>query len=65
VQMTGMGKVVPIGDSSALSQALLSIFTEPEKYRRNPAEIARPYIPDSVAVEYERLFERLIAEKKK
>lgn len=65
VQMTGMGKVIPIGDSTALSQALLSIFTEPDKYRRDPAEIARPYIPDSVAVEYEKLFEQLIAEKKK
>jgi glycosyltransferase involved in cell wall biosynthesis len=65
VQMTGMGKVVPIGDSAALSQALLSIFADPNQYRRDPAEIAQPYNPDSVAVEYEKLFERLIAEKKK
>jgi glycosyltransferase involved in cell wall biosynthesis len=65
VQMTGMGKVVPIGDAAALSQALLSIFSDPAKYRRSPAEIARPYIPDAVAAEYEKLFERLIAEKKK
>ena len=65
VQMTGMGKVVPIGDSAALSQALLSIFADPAQYRRDPVEIARPYIPDSVAAEYEKLFERLLAEKKK
>jgi glycosyltransferase involved in cell wall biosynthesis len=65
VQMTGMGEVVPIGDSASLSQALLAIFSDPAKYRRDPAEIARPYIPDSVAVEYEKLFERLIAGKKK
>ena len=65
VQMTGMGEVVPIGDSFSLAQALISIFTNPAQYRRDPVEIARPYIPDSVAVEYEKLFERLIAEKKK
>ena len=65
VQMTGMGEVVPIGDSSSLAQALISIFTNPAQYRRDPVEIARPYIPDSVAVEYEKLFERLLAEKKK
>ena len=65
VQMTGMGKVVPIGDSEALSQALLAIFSNPAEYRRDPAEIARPYIPDAVAAEYEKLFERLISEKKR
>ena len=65
VQMTGMGEVTPIGESAALSQALISILTDPAKYRRDPAEIAKPYIPDSVAVEYEKLFERLLAEKKK
>jgi glycosyltransferase involved in cell wall biosynthesis len=65
VQMTGMGEVVPIGDSAALSQALISIFTDPAKYRRDPKEIARNYFPESVASEYEELFERLIAEKKK
>jgi glycosyltransferase involved in cell wall biosynthesis len=65
VQMTGMGKVVAIGDSAALSQALQTIFSEPVKYRRDPAEIARPYLPDAVAAEYEKLFEQLLAEKKK
>jgi glycosyltransferase involved in cell wall biosynthesis len=65
VEMTGMGEVIPIGDSAALSQALISIFTDPAQFRRDPAEIAQPYIPDKVAVEYEKLFERLLAEKKK
>jgi glycosyltransferase involved in cell wall biosynthesis len=65
VQMTGMGEVVPIGDSAALSQALIAIFTDPAKYRRDPKEIAQNYFPESVAAEYEKLFERLIAGKKK
>jgi glycosyltransferase involved in cell wall biosynthesis len=65
VSLTGMGKVVPIGDPVALAQALISIFTDPARYRRDPAEIARSYDPDWVAAEYEKLFEKLIAEKKK
>ena len=65
VQMTGMGKVVSIGDSAALSQALLAIFSDPARYRRDPAEVARSYDPDAVATEYEKLFKRLISEKKK
>ena len=59
VQMTGMGLVTPIGDSTALADALLQILAEPQKYRRDPAEIARAYDPDSVAIEYENLFKRL------
>ncbi len=59
VQMTGMGKVAPIGDSVKLAEAMLEILGAPEKYRGNPSEIARTYDPDSVAAEYEKLFERL------
>lgn len=59
VQMTGMGKVAPIGNSGKLAESVLEILGEPEKYRRDPAGIARPYDPDSVAAEYEKLFERL------
>lgn len=65
VLTTGMGQVVPIGDSAALAGALLEIFANPENYRRDPAEIARPYNPDAVAAQYEKLFERLLAEKKR
>jgi glycosyltransferase involved in cell wall biosynthesis len=59
VQMTGMGLVTPIGDAAALSNAILQILAEPQKYRRDPAEIARAYDPDSVAAEYENLFQKL------
>ncbi len=59
VQMTGMGKVTPIGDAQALAEGLLEVLAEPQKYRRDPAEIARTYDPDSVAAEYEKLFAKL------
>lgn len=60
VQMTGMGEVTPIGDVDALAAAVLRVLDDPQKYRRDPAEIARTYNPDSVAAEYEKLFERLM-----
>ncbi len=59
VQMTGMGKVTPIGDAAALAEAILQILAEPGKYRRDPCQIALPYDPDHVAAEYEKLFEKL------
>jgi glycosyltransferase involved in cell wall biosynthesis len=58
-QMTGMGKVVPIGDPAALAEAVLDVLAEPGKYQRDPAEIARQYDPDSVALAYEELFAKL------
>ncbi len=61
VQMTGMGQIAPIGDSVKLAESMLEILGDPEKYRRDPAEIAHPYNPDSVAAEYEKLFARLKA----
>ena len=63
VIMTGMGKIVPIGDAEALAQAILDILVEPKKYLRNPAEITRPFDPDTTAAEYEKLFEWLMKGK--
>jgi len=63
VQMHNMGKVVPIGDSSALAEALLAIFADKGKYCCNPAALTRMYDPDTVADEYVKLFEQLLNKK--
>jgi glycosyltransferase involved in cell wall biosynthesis len=63
VQMHGMGKVVPIGAPSALADALLEIFARKEKYRCDTAMLANLYAPDTVATEYEKLFEQLLNKK--
>jgi glycosyltransferase involved in cell wall biosynthesis len=60
VRMHHMGKIVPIGDSSAIALALIEILSEREKYRCDTATLAKLYDPDSVAAEYEKLFEELL-----
>ncbi len=59
VKVHGMGKVVPIGDSDALAQALLDIFADPRAYVKDPAEIALRYRPETIAIHYEELFAEL------
>jgi glycosyltransferase involved in cell wall biosynthesis len=63
VMTTGMGKVVPIGDADALASAILDILDRPAEYRKDPHEIARRFTPQTIAAEYERLFEKLRQEK--
>ncbi len=60
VQMHQMGKVAPIGDASALAEALLEIFANKEKYHCDTAALAKLYDPDTLAQEYEELFARLM-----
>ncbi len=67
VEMTGMGKVFPIGDSKALAEAILSIFADPEAYRGDPAEVRDRFAPEIAAMAYENLFleqSRSLAKKK-
>ncbi len=60
VRMTQMGEVVPIGDSQALTRALLEIFNHPAKYAGDPPAIAARFRPDSIAGEYETLIDEII-----
>jgi glycosyltransferase involved in cell wall biosynthesis len=56
VQMHAMGKVVPVGDSTALAQALLEILADRQIYRCDTAALKHLYEPDKVAEQYENLF---------
>jgi glycosyltransferase involved in cell wall biosynthesis len=60
VLMHGMGRVAKIGDSADLAACLLEVLDEPQKYRGDSAALRQTYDPDSVAAEYEKLFERLM-----
>jgi glycosyltransferase involved in cell wall biosynthesis len=60
VGMTGMGKVIPIGDAPALASALLDILDHPEKFRGDPDAIRTQFHPDTNAAAFETLFERTL-----
>ena len=64
VLMHGMGCVADIGDPASLAEAIIGVLDEADKYKGDPAEIARQYDPDTIAAEYEKLFERLMKKHK-
>jgi glycosyltransferase involved in cell wall biosynthesis len=64
VMMHGMGRVARIGDSADLAACIVEVLDHPEKYRGNVEAIRKAYNPDSIAAEYEKLFERLMKKGK-
>lgn len=60
-----MGRVVPIGDSASLAQALQEILGDKAAYIRDPEPIRQRYVPDTIAAEYEKLFAEMQRELKK
>jgi glycosyltransferase involved in cell wall biosynthesis len=61
-RLTGMGEVVPIGDSQALAEAILMILGEPEKYHRDGKEVADLFDPLVNARTYQDLYARVLEE---
>ncbi|MEY2819842.1 MAG: glycosyltransferase family 4 protein [Chloroflexota bacterium] len=59
VKIHGMGIVSEIGNSESLANAILEVLDNKEKYRGDIPAIKTAYDPDSIAQEYEKLFERL------
>jgi len=60
VRMHGMGRIVPIGDAAALGDALLNVLDTPGAFRGERQAIAAMYDPQTIAIEYEGLFQRLL-----
>ncbi|MCE9646520.1 MAG: glycosyltransferase family 4 protein [Chloroflexi bacterium] len=60
VQMHGMGVVSKIGDPVSLAESILAVLDDPQKYRGDVESIRKSYNPDSIAQEYENLFQRLM-----
>ena len=54
-----MGEIVPIGDSSALAEAVIKVAGAPELYQIEPEDLRRMYHPDTIAAEYEKLFQSI------
>jgi len=60
VIMHGMGRVANIGDSVSLAESILDVLENPQKFKGDIESIKNSYNPDSIAQEYEKLFERLM-----
>jgi len=60
VLQTGMGEVVPVGDSRALAEAILRVVGNRARYVRPREEIVARFNSERTAAEYEALFERLL-----
>jgi glycosyltransferase involved in cell wall biosynthesis len=56
VQLTGMGKIVPMGDWQALGKALVEVIRDRPRFVMPAAEIARHFSPDETISQYEQLF---------
>jgi glycosyltransferase involved in cell wall biosynthesis len=64
VEQTGMGEVVPIGDSRALSAAINRVIENRSTYSRPRKLIAGLWNNEATAAGYEALFERLLRERR-
>jgi glycosyltransferase involved in cell wall biosynthesis len=59
VYQTGMGEVVPIGDSDGLGEAIIRVIRNRDQYVKPRAEIAARFSTERTAEEYENLFDEL------
>lgn len=59
VQMHGTGLVSEIGNPASLAQRILEVLAAPEKFRGDIEALRQTYNPDSIAAEYEKLFESI------
>ena len=63
VMMTGMGEIVPIGDSAALAEAVIRVLNDRARYVRPRSDIEALFSTARTAELYERLFEDLRGRK--
>jgi glycosyltransferase involved in cell wall biosynthesis len=63
VTMTGMGKIIPVGDVQALAKAILEILDQPEKFRGEPGHVVQMFHPDINAAAFEALFREMLEVK--
>jgi glycosyltransferase involved in cell wall biosynthesis len=64
VLLHGMGRVAEIGDPASLAGAILAVLNEADRFKGDSFAIARQYDPDTIAAEYEKLFEKLMEKKR-
>jgi len=59
VRMTGMGEVIPVGDTRALADSVKRILGKPEDYKGNPIAVRKQFAPQRNAAAYEALYREI------
>jgi glycosyltransferase involved in cell wall biosynthesis len=62
-RLTGMGEVVPIGDSKALAEAIIKILSNPSRYQGSPRDVEKQFDPMENAAAYEHIYQNLLGEQ--
>jgi glycosyltransferase involved in cell wall biosynthesis len=60
VEKTGAGLVVPPANTEELARALIAVLKDPKRFRGQPDDLVRLSTPEAVALEYERIFNKLL-----
>jgi glycosyltransferase involved in cell wall biosynthesis len=65
VRLTGMGEVIPVGNSAMLAAAVGRILSDKPRYQRPSAGIAAQFGLEQTVDSYERLFEAQLQAKRR
>lgn len=58
-RLTGMGLTVPPRDPAALAEAVCAVLSHRDEYVHLQAYVAKNFAPDTIAGQYEHLFEEM------
>ncbi len=62
VLRSGMGKIVPVQNATALAQAILEVLEHPQDFQVDIEPIRQLHDPDVVAEQYETIFQNLLVQ---
>jgi glycosyltransferase involved in cell wall biosynthesis len=60
-----MGSIIPVGDSDELANAIVETWKDKKDYLDIPKQIIEKYSPESIAIQFEALFNEIQKEKMK
>jgi len=59
-RLTGMGKVIPIGDAQSLADAIIQIIANPKEYQGSPQKVKQQFDPLVNAAMYDQIYTELL-----
>ena len=59
-RLTGMGKVIPIGDAQSLADAIIQIIANPKEYQGSPQKVKQQFDPLVNAALYDQIYTELL-----